>query len=66
MYTECLIQFIDDSSEIYAIIKADETLDDRDELIFFYGLSRNDLIMGMKNGVIFENEWKVISVGKTW
>lgn len=67
MYTDCLIQFIDDGTEMFVIIKAnDEVQDDIDDLVFFYGLSRDRLIQACQDGDVLENEWKVLSVGITY
>ena len=62
MYTYCTIQWIDDQSEMDIIIKASDELDDKDEYVFFYGVSPNILKWAMENGAILENEWKVISI----
>ena len=67
MYTECTIQFVDDG-EIWEnqIIKAYDSDDDADELIFFYGLSRLDLEAACESGEAICGEWKVLSVGATY
>ena len=65
-YTECTIQFIDDGTELDVIIKESCDAGDNDDMIFFYGLSRDELLDACESGVVCEGEWKVISVGETW
>lgn len=62
MYTYCTIQFIDDGTIYEVIIKAYDSEDEYDELIFFYGLSKERLENACSSGEIFENEWRVLSV----
>lgn len=66
MYTECTIQWVDDGSMMDVIIKANDSFDKNDDRIFFYGLSRQELLKLCKSGETCEGEWKVIAVGKTW
>ena len=65
MYTYCEIQWIDDESSMWVTIKADDGMDDRDDEIFFYGLTREQLLEACKNGDILEGEWRVTYVGET-
>lgn len=65
MYTECDIEWADGSELGGVIIKAYDSLDDNDEDIFFYGLSREELLECCKNGELCEGEWRVVSVGRT-
>ena len=63
MYTECIIKFVDSSEEMYAVIKEDNKFDEKyDELIFFYGLSKEALEEAAKDGVALEGEWVVQEV----
>lgn len=62
MYTECRIQFIDDGSELDVLIKANEEIGSDDEDIFFYGLSKREIVAMCENGAILEGEWKIIEV----
>lgn len=65
MYTYCTIQFIDDNTTQDVIIKANEDFDIADEEIFFYGLTRKELLTACELGNIFEGEWRVIEVAET-
>ena len=42
-YTYCRIQYIDDGSEMDVFIKDNDELDQRDDEIFFYGMSEDKL-----------------------
>ena len=66
MYTDCTIQFIDDESPLDVTIKAYDSLGEEDWKIFFYGLSRDELLEACRTGEIIEGEWKVLSVGETY
>lgn len=66
MYTRCEIQWIDDLSVQNVVIKATDDFDVADEKIFFYGLTREDLIAACHSGEVLEKEWKVLSVGETF
>lgn len=61
-YVECLIQWVDDLSEMEVIIKTDEEFDKFDDRIFFYGLSEEELCEGLFHGTIFEGEWRVLDI----
>lgn len=65
MYTYCTIRFIDDGSEMDVIIKAYDSIDDNDDDIFYYGLSRQDLIDLYNEEEIVDEEWIVINVDYT-
>lgn len=65
MYTYCTIQFIDDNTTQDVIIKANEDFDIADEEIFFYGMTREELLTACENGDICEGEWRVIAVAET-
>lgn len=62
MYTYCTIQFVDDQTTCEAIIKEDDNLDKYDELIFFYGYSKEQLEDACRTGEVLEDEWRVLSV----
>lgn len=66
MFTECLIKFIDDSEEEYAVIKDsdyDEDVDrDFDDLVFYYGIPKNELEELSKSGEAVDGEWVVVAV----
>lgn len=66
MYTYCTIQFIDDNSTLDVIIKANDEFDIADEEIFFYGMTREELLTACENGDICEGEWRVIAVAETF
>ena len=66
MYTEVIIEFADDHTTWEVVIKADCVLDEHDDEIFFYGLTREDLLERCDNHVLCEGEWYVIAVGDTW
>ncbi len=66
MYTDCTIRWIDDGSEMDVVIKALDILDERDDLIFFYGLDRTALLDACASGSAIEGEWKVVSVGESF
>lgn len=66
MYTECTIQWVDDGSKMDVIIKADNSFEEKDDAIFFYGFDRTDLLAACENNETIEGEWKVISVGETY
>ena len=60
MYIECLIQWTDEDEEEYVIIKDDEEVNEEyDDLIFFYGLSREELQKAMDEGTVLEDGWVV-------
>lgn len=63
MYTYCLLQFVDGGESFEAIIKADEeVVPEVDDLIFFYGMSREELISACNEEKVCEGEWKVLEV----
>lgn len=66
MYTKCRIQWADDSSEIDVLISARDddidNLDKNDEDIFFYGMSREQILQCMHNDAICEGEWRIVAV----
>ena len=64
MYTYVTIRFSDDSP-VETIIKSDHTIDEHDDLIFFYGMSREDIIHAYVTGELCENEWQIVEVGET-
>lgn len=67
MYTECIIQYVDDGTELNVIIKDnDEMIEEEDENIFFYGLTRAELLTAWRTGDVVENEWRVTYVGDTY
>lgn len=65
MYTYCTVRFVDDGSELDVIIKSYDSVDDNDDDIFYYGLSRLDLLDAYERGEAIEGEWEVISIGDT-
>lgn len=64
--TRCTIQYVDFGDIQEVTISSDEEYIDEcdycDDDIFFYGLSREDLIKGMLVHAVFEGEWRVIEV----
>ncbi len=68
MYTHCTIQFIDDGTTWDVIIKANDEEEENqydDEQIFFYGMSRDELLKAWETGEVCEGEWVVLEVGDT-
>lgn len=65
MYTYCTIRFVDDGSEIEVIIKAYDSDDVNDDDIFYYGLSREELLAAYAAGEVIDGEWEIVSVGET-
>ena len=67
MYTECTIQWVDDGS-VWSpvIIKSNDEMDKNDDMIFFYGLNRPNLIEACHNREILEGEWRILFVGETY
>lgn len=65
MFTECIIRFVDDDEEMYAIIKDseyDEEADGKyDDMVFYYGLSTKDLVDAQESGEVID-EWMVVEV----
>lgn len=66
VYTNCIIQFVDDGTEMDVIIQEYGNGNINDSEIFYYGLSRKDLLELCESGEVCEGEWKVISVGASW
>ena len=66
MYTGCTIRWVDDSSEMDVIIKANERVDENDDLIFFYGLSPDELRVACEYQDVMEGEWVVVSVNEVF
>lgn len=69
MYTHCVIQFIDDKTTWDVIIKATDAVEENeydDEQIFFYGMSRDELLKACETGEVCEGEWVVLAVGDTY
>ena len=67
MYTKCTIQFADDGTIFEnQIIKTTDEIDEKDDLIFFYGMSRDKLIKARDEHTLCEDEWFVLSVGETY
>lgn len=67
MYTYVDIKWADDG-EIWEnqIIKANDEFDPLDDKIFFYGLTRDEIIAAYENGYLCEDEWKIARVGETY
>lgn len=65
-YTYCRIQFIDDGNEMDVIIKADDEIDPRDDEIFFYGISEDELRYFCDHETIVEGEWTVVDVYESY
>ena len=64
MYSRCTIQFIDDGT-IWddQIIKAtNDVVEDEDDLVFFYGLSTDELRDICRKRTVCEGEWIVLYV----
>ncbi len=66
MYTDCVIRFLDEWSEMSVTIKTCDSPDVNDNMIFYYGLSRYDLLHALQTGEPIDNEWVVVSVGETY
>lgn len=67
MYTDCVIQYVDDGTELSVVIKDnDEMIEGEDDEIFFYGLTRGELLTAWRTGDIIEDEWRVTYVGNTY
>ena len=66
MYTHCTVRWEDDGTEEDVIIKADDSLDANDNMIFFYGYDRYDLLRAMENGWVLQDGWRVTRVGNTY
>lgn len=69
MYTHCVIQFIDDQTTWDVIIKATDAVEENeydDEQIFFYGMSRDELLKAWETGEVCEGEWVVLEVWDTY
>ncbi len=63
LFTYCLVQFIDGGEPFEAIIKAnEEVVPEEDDLIFFYGMSREELISACNAEEVCEGEWMVLEV----
>ena len=67
MYTYVDIKWADDG-EIWEnqIIKANDEFDPLDDEIFFYGLTRDEIVAAYENGYLCEDEWKIVRVGETY
>ena len=74
MYTYCTIQWVDDD-EVWEdqVIKAKDDFDPNDAhslkydpLIFFYGLSRDELLCACQHDTVIEGEWRVLEVGESF
>lgn len=69
MYTNCLIQYVDDPETYWVTIKSTEYFDEpeeEDEEIFFYGLSKSNLEAAKNNHTLMEGEWYVLEVGESY
>lgn len=66
MYTECRIQWIDDLSEMDVLISEydydEETLNKDDDDVFFYGMSREQIMTCLRDHTVCEGEWIIIDV----
>lgn len=62
MYIACKVQFVDDDKSMDTIIKAEDTLDQYDDRIFFYGYTYEQLNDAMKKNKTLENEWRVLDI----
>lgn len=60
--TQARIQFIDDKTEQVVTIRDTHDVMEDDDNIFFYGMSRQELVEAKDNGGEIENEWKVLEV----
>lgn len=72
-YTYATIQFGDDGTiyenQIFCADEFDETNPqdlEYDDEVFFYGMTREDLLSACKTGEIREGEWRVLSVGDSF
>ena len=61
------VSFVDEGGDhdnaFYTAIKTDNSfVEEEDELIFFYGLSLDDIEYGYENGTVFEGEWIITGI----
>lgn len=65
-YTECRIRWCDDLTEYDVLISSanddPDNPDENDNDIFYYGMSRDDLLNAMDNGTVVDDEWAVVAV----
>ena len=67
-YTWCSVEYVDDGFQTQGFIKDFDSAEedpDKDDQIFFYGVSREELLEACETGAVFENEWRVTEVGET-
>ncbi len=62
MYSYCRVRFVDDGSELDVVIKATEDFDDKDEEIFFYGITPEEITEAIEDGTIIEREWQILEL----
>lgn len=65
MYTYCTIRWVDDHALWDVIIKSTDEVDQHDDRIFFYGMSRDQILRAYRNHDLCENEWEIVGVGET-
>lgn len=66
MYTNCMIRFVDGVTTDVIIKATHDFVESEDVEIFYYGLSREDLVEACTNGWMYDNEWEVVEVYETW
>lgn len=63
MYTRCTIQWVDDGDMTDALISSEQYSSNKhnmiDDLVFFYGLSPDDLRKACQEQTVMEDEWIV-------
>lgn len=60
--TQARIRFLDDRTEQVVTIRDTHDVLEDDDNIFFYGMSRRELVEAKENGWTIENEWEVLEV----
>lgn len=62
MYITCRIKWVNDNTEFEGVIKTLNEIDENDEDIFFYGLSKEEIEGHVKNKDVVENEWQILEI----
>ena len=63
MYTECVIKYVNDDEEIYAIVKDKDGIEEKyDGLTVLYGHPKEELERAMKLQEVIDDSWIVVDV----
>lgn len=62
MYCRVLVKYIDEDEPFETLIKTNCEVDEYDDLIFFYGLSEEEVRNGVETGAVFEDEWQILEL----